>query len=106
MPAVRVLQDGRVSYNYGIHFISKGDEIPAGEFADHLLATTVDLVEEADPDGPGVDTDGDGVPEGSAKQVLEWVGTDPARAAAALEAEEARPKPRSTLVDELHKRVQ
>lgn len=41
--------------------------------------------------------------EGSAAQVLAWVGEDPARADQALAAEEARDKPRSTLVKALTK---
>jgi len=58
-----------------------------------------------DPDGPTVDTDGDGVPEGSARQILEWVGDDHDRAAQALAAEERREKPRTTLVAALEKVV-
>lgn len=45
-------------------------------------------------DEPG----GDGVPTGSAKEVLTWVGTDPGRARRAIEAENTRDKPRTTLV--------
>ncbi len=42
-------------------------------------------------------------PEGTADEVLAWVGEDAERAAAALEAEQARAKPRSTLVAQLEK---
>ena len=37
------------------------------------------------------------------KDVLDWVGTDPARAAQALALENAKPQPRSTLVTQLEK---
>jgi hypothetical protein len=45
------------------------------------------------------------VPDGTAKEVLEWVGDDSDRAVAALDAEEARDQPRSTLVTALEKVV-
>ena len=85
-----------------------GEEV-IGELADYLATSGVAVevldvvpeVEPEDPDGPGVDLDGDGVPEGSAKQVLAWVGDDPARAAQALEAETRREKPRTTLAADL-----
>ena len=41
------------------------------------------------------------VPDGTAIDVLEWVGTDPERAAAALQAEENREKPRKVLMRNL-----
>lgn len=47
--------------------------------------------------------DGDQVPDGTADEVRAWVGDNPERAALALEAEQAREKPRSTLVDQLAK---
>lgn len=88
--------------------LKAGEEL-IGEVADYLATSgcpvevldTVPEVEPEDPDGPGVDIDGDGVPEGSAKQVLAWVGDDPVRAAAALEAETHREKPRTTLAADL-----
>jgi len=52
---------------------------------------------------PVGDLDGDGVPDGTAAEVLEWVGDDPDRAAAALKAEGERDKPRTTLVSALEK---
>ncbi|MFG2400768.1 hypothetical protein [Streptomyces lydicus] len=46
----------------------------------------------------------DAFPEGgTAEEVRAWVGEDPERAQQALEAEEARDKPRSTLVNHLKK---
>jgi hypothetical protein len=53
--------------------------------------------------GPAVDTDGDGVPEGTAAQILEWVGDNPDRAERALAVESARDKPRSVLTAALEK---
>lgn len=43
----------------------------------------------------------DEVPDGPADKVLAWVGDDPERALAALLAEQARDKPRATLIDQL-----
>jgi hypothetical protein len=100
--AVVVTQDCRPYYNYGLHELAKGTVIPAGEFADYLLATGAPVVEQAD--GPAVDLDGDGVPDGTVAQVLGWVAEDPAKAAQALEAERAG-KARATLVDALAKLV-
>lgn len=56
-----------------------------------------------DPEGPGVDVDGDGVPEGNAAQILDWVGADTNRAGAALQAEHGRDKPRTTLIAALER---
>jgi hypothetical protein len=41
------------------------------------------------------------VPDGTIDEVMAWVGTDPARARQALDAENAKPSPRSTLVSQL-----
>lgn len=57
-------------------------------------------------DEPAVDGDGDGVPDGSAKQVLAWVRDDRDRAAQALAAERSKgDDARSTLVAALEKLV-
>ncbi len=42
--------------------------------------------------------DPDAVPTGNAQGVIEWMGTDPARAQRAKEAEQLREKPRSTVM--------
>jgi hypothetical protein len=62
-----------------------------------------DTVEEEEAAEPVGDLDGDGVPDGTAAEVLEWVADDPQRAGAALVAETARERPRSTLVAHLEK---
>ena len=78
------------------------------------------LAEEAEAAGllpatrpsPHPDTDGttapdvvspDSVPSGTAAEVLAWVGGDPARARAALVAEQARERPRSSLIARLER---
>ena len=45
----------------------------------------------------------DEVPDGTAEDVLAWVGDDPARAALAFTAEQSREKPRKTLLASLEK---
>jgi hypothetical protein len=78
------------------------DDVPAD-----LVAVLVDRghiapVDGDEPAAPAVASDG--VPDGSAAAVLEWVAVDsPARAGAALAAEQAREKPRVGLVAELSK---
>lgn len=68
----------------------RDDLLRAGDIA----AVATGLLEEAEPDGPGVDLDGDGVPEGNAHQVVDWVNEDGAdriaRAQLALDAENAK----------------
>lgn len=64
------------------------------------------FVPPAEPEEPAVDLDGDGVPDGTAKQVTDWVGTDRDRAAQALAAERGKgDDARSTLVAALEKLV-
>lgn len=69
-----------------------GDESAGGR------AEPEGTAEEQPPDEPV-----EAVPEGSAKTILAWVGTDLDRAGAALAAERARPQPRTTLIAELEK---
>ena len=45
------------------------------------------------------------LPDGTSKEVLDWVGDDTDRASAALEREQADPQPRKTLVAALKKLV-
>lgn len=53
---------------------------------------------------PGADRARAGYPgTGTVTDVNDWVSGDPARARAALEAEEARDNPRSTLIDSLQR---
>lgn len=42
-----------------------------------------------------------GPPDGTVQETLDWVGSDPAKAQEALNAEQAKESPRATLVDAL-----
>jgi hypothetical protein len=88
-------------------------EVPDG-MVDHWVRTNpgktpprfhaVTVEEELADEEPAVDVDGDGVPDGTAKQILEWVGDDPVRAAKARDAEVAKGgSARQTLVAALEK---
>lgn len=61
-------------------------------------ADTEPVEETATEDSGAADED---VPDGNADEVLAWVGDDTERALAAIEAEEAREKPRKTLLAKL-----
>lgn len=103
--AVRVTEDCSVHYNYGLHPLKAGEVIPDGEFAAHLLASKapVEVVGAEQTPPPVVDED---APAGTVADVLDWVDRGVRdRAAAALEAENASDRPRSTLVAELEKRA-
>lgn len=91
-------------WNYQTWNLAKGEEVSGG-LADYLLATGCPVEGfSAEPEGPAVDEDGDGVPDGTIAQVQEWVGEDKARAELALAAEEAKGESaRSTLVAALYK---
>jgi hypothetical protein len=104
MGGVRVTRDTRVYYNHSVESLVTGQEIPAGEFADYLLAggAPVEAIEATDAPPVG-DLDGDTVPDGAAAEVLTWVGDDPTRAATALTAEQQRERPRTTLITALEK---
>jgi hypothetical protein len=65
-----------------------------------------DPTAEAASDTPAAsEADAESVPDGTAEDVLAWVGDDSDRAVAALEAEEKRDKPRGTLIAKLEKVV-
>lgn len=116
---VRVVRRFQAYWNYGVHSWEPGDELQ-GELAQHLVdnapAGTVEVTE-ADPEpepgpaapqepegAPETDTEaeGDGPPvDGTAEQLMAWVGDEPGRASLALAAEQAKDKPRSTVVKRL-----
>lgn len=54
---------------------------------------------------PEPEPEDESVPDGTSKEVLKWVGDDKERAQAALDKENASNKPRSTLVDDLEKKL-
>lgn len=55
------------------------------------------------PQEPAPEPPTDAVPDGTAADVLTWVDDDPDRARQALDAEQAREKPRTSLVAKLAK---
>ena len=84
---------------YRIHAFKAGDEFDE-PFSQQLVSLGCPVVDVEEKMG---DVDGDGVPDGGITEVIEWVGPDPAKAVLALEAENKREKPRSTLVAALEK---
>jgi hypothetical protein len=106
----KVLENISPYWNYGIHPLAKDEEV-SGELAAYLVSTH-SPVEPLDDEArallepPRKET---GEPpteldiDGTAADVLAWVGEDRERAAVALEAEQAKDKPRSTLVKQLEK---
>lgn len=111
---VRVLQPTRSYWNYEVREFGEGDELE-GDLARHLAAnapegavqvTEADPEPEPEPEPPEepVDTpeDGDEPPvDGTIDDLMAWVNDDRERAAAALAAEQAKDKPRSTVVKRL-----
>lgn len=59
-----------------------------------------------DAESEDAPSNGSEVPDGTVDDVLAWVGDDKARAQAALDAEQQRPTPRTSLVAELEKRLE
>jgi len=109
----RVLENITPYWNYGIHPLKEGDEVE-GELAAYLVSTRSPVepldddarallepqekhLEETPPPPEELDIDG------TAAEILAWVGEDADRAAEALDAEQAKEKPRSTLVKQLEK---
>lgn len=117
---VRVLKRVTGYWNYGVQAWEPGEEL-SGELARHLVDNTpkgsVEVIEadpepepaEPKPEGPEGDGpeapgagESDGPPvDGTIDQLMAWVGDDPDKAAAALAAEQAKDKPRSTVVKRL-----
>jgi hypothetical protein len=71
----------------------------------HELAASAVAEEGPEEVAPVGDADGDGVPDGAVAEVLDWVGDDSDRAVRAIEAEEVREKPRTTLISALEKLI-
>lgn len=120
---VRVLQKTRLYWDYAIHELEKGAEV-IDALAKHLFENAppgaVEVLEadpepETDPDGgqseqqddPGASgeqppPDGDGPPiDGTIDQLMAWIGDDPDRRNQALAAEQAKDKPRVTVLKQL-----
>jgi len=106
----KVLESITPYWNYGIHPLVKGEEV-SGDLAAYLVSTHSPVEplddearallepEQDAPKEPPAELDIDG----TAADVLAWVGEDRERAAVALAAEQAKDKPRSTLVKQLEK---
>ncbi len=78
----------------------------AGEHGREPAGTpAADLDGQDDPDGRTGDEDGDpeGVPDGTAADILDWAGTSPARARAAITAEKKKDSPRTSLIARLRR---
>jgi hypothetical protein len=115
---IKIVRPVKAYFNYEVRVFAPGDEVD-GELAEIVAGNnpdgTVEILEGelpkpklatvpavVVPDGgtqpePGADLD----ITAKVDVVLAWVGDDPARAAQALEAENAKDKPRSTLVKTL-----
>ena len=83
-----------------------GERVEKASLERHLDRGYVEKVAEAAPakaPEKAPESDPDAVPDDTAEKVLAWVGDDKARAERALKAEQAKQKPRTTLVDQLTK---
>jgi hypothetical protein len=115
---VRVLQPTRAYWNYEVREFGKGEELE-GDLARHLAGNAPEgavEVTEADPEpkeapqppkdpaddpkDPGAGGDEPPV-DGTIDDLMSWVNDDPERAGRALAAEQAKDKPRSTVVKRL-----
>ena len=112
---VRMLKAARAYWNYAVQEFKEGEEY-FGDLARHLLdnapAGAVEVLE-ADPEPepvpeppaePPADAGagGDEPPvDGTIDDLMAWVNDDPERAGRALAAEQAKDKPRSTVVKRL-----
>lgn len=92
------------TYYEGVPLSFAAGDVIEGPIADFLYegGSAVEPVKDGD-EQHGPDGGESKVPDGSAKDVLDWVGDDPERAQAALDAEAAKDKPRSTLQADLKK---
>jgi hypothetical protein len=113
---VRMLRTTRAYWNYEVRAFNEGEELE-GDLARYLAVNAPEgsvEVTEADPEpeqvpeppqAPADDDPGAGGDEppvdGTIDALMAWVDNDPERAAAALAAEQAKDKPRSTVVKRL-----
>lgn len=111
---VRVLKEFTAYWNYAVTEFKEGAELDgdlARHFADNAPEGSVEILE-ADPEPPQApekapaepeqQEEGDGPPvDGTIDDLMSWVDGDRERAAQALAAEQAKDKPRSTVVKRL-----
>lgn len=100
VPADRPDLDGKT----GLMFLRPPTPTYNGTFPVYAHEQTPPQPEVVELDAVGI-TAGDEVPDGNAAEIEDWVGDDPARAAAALAAENGRDKPRRGLVTFLERVV-
>jgi hypothetical protein len=98
-----VATEGFNTYYEGVPLRVEQGDVLDGEIAGFLLAGGSAVSPVQEDAGPHPDTAEGAVPDGSAKDVLDWVDNDPDKAKSAAEAERVRDKPRSTLLADLDK---
>jgi hypothetical protein len=98
---IRVKEPFRTYFNYQVHRLAAGDVVK-GSLAEHVAGDP--RVEVIDAPAPAPKPDGLDI-DGTAAEVLAWVGDDDERALEAFEAESAKGKPRSTLLAQLEKLI-
>lgn len=105
---VRVNEKIKIFHGHVPTQLEVGQEV-GGSLAAMLLAQAPGKVTRLDGSSPASDPEPPPPVEldleATAAEVLAWVGEDPERAAQALTVEEAREKPRSTLLKQLDKLV-
>lgn len=74
-----------------------GKALIADGYASHIGDNRPRTTPSAAKASPGSGNDGPEVPNGKAQAVIDWIGDDPSRAKAALEAENAARRPRKTV---------
>ena len=110
---VRVLKQFTAYWNYAVTQFHEGAELEgeqARHFADNAPEGSVEVVE-ADPEpaperpkkpeSPAAPASDEPPVDGTIDDLMAWVDGDAERAAQALEAEQAKDKPRSTVVKRL-----
>lgn len=113
---VRVVERTKAYWEYAVREFEKGEEL-LGDLARHLLANsaegTVEVLEgDPEPEVAPVQPPSEGIPpleggkddppvEGTIDTLMAWVGEDRDRAARALVAEQAKDKPRATVIKRL-----
>lgn len=107
MARSRTVGKGRGSVHAGGRVYLEGATIPGDvEVGDHVFTDADDVegnvaVTTVAPVTAATVSSGDGPADGTVDEVLDRVGDDQAAALAALEAEQAKAKPRATLVEKL-----
>lgn len=75
--------------------------VVSDDVAEQLLSSSTQFKDGYGPEPTAEVAEAEPVPDGTVDEVLAWAGTDADRLAAALEAEQAKSKPRVSLIDAL-----